>query len=134
MDNGVQTAVLSIQRKTTSSSIFQVRSVRLKAAQRQRLRRPILAWIKYHSRLTSEYRKPFVKGLLTKANSIIIYWKTLLTYALSTNPKYQQKAIESDLSDQKQTSKNGHYRCKKPRQSSKWFFNLHLKTISKCVL
>ena len=38
-----------------------------------------------------------VKGLLTKANSIIIYWEDIAYVRPSTNPKYQQKAIESDL-------------------------------------
>ncbi|WP_201511112.1 hypothetical protein [Psychrobacter alimentarius] len=41
--------------------------------------------------------EPFVKGLLTKANSIIIYWEDIAYVRPSTNPKYQQKAIESDL-------------------------------------
>lgn len=42
--------------------------------------------------------EPSVKGLLTKANSIIIYWEDIAYVRPSTNPKYQQKAIESDLS------------------------------------
>ncbi|BFM03945.1 hypothetical protein Psyaliredsea_25920 [Psychrobacter alimentarius] len=41
--------------------------------------------------------EPSVKGLLTKANSIIIYWEDIAYVRPSTNPKYQQKAIESDL-------------------------------------
>lgn len=41
--------------------------------------------------------EPSVKGLLTKANSIIIYWEDIAYVRPSTNPKYQQKAIEPDL-------------------------------------
>ena len=41
--------------------------------------------------------EPSVKGLLTKANSIIIYWEDIAYVRPSTNPKYQQKVIESDL-------------------------------------
>jgi hypothetical protein len=41
--------------------------------------------------------EPFVKGLLTKANSIIIYWEDIAYVRPSTNPAYQQKAIEKDL-------------------------------------
>lgn len=41
--------------------------------------------------------EPFVKGLLTKANSIIIYWEDIAYVRPSTNPAYQQKLIESDL-------------------------------------
>ncbi|MGP4972941.1 hypothetical protein ACTXIP_04700 [Psychrobacter alimentarius] len=41
--------------------------------------------------------EPYVKGLLTKANSIIIYWEDIAYVRPSTNPKYQQKAIEPDL-------------------------------------
>ena len=41
--------------------------------------------------------EPSVKGLLTKANSIIIYWEDIAYVRPSTNPKYQQKAIEADL-------------------------------------
>ena len=41
--------------------------------------------------------EPFVKGLLTKANSIIIYWEDIAYVRPSTNPYYHQKAIETDL-------------------------------------
>ena len=41
--------------------------------------------------------EPFVKGLWTKANSIIIYWEDIAYVRPSTNPAYQQKAIEADL-------------------------------------
>ncbi|WP_350656669.1 hypothetical protein [Psychrobacter sp. S1-30-MNA-CIBAN-0213] len=41
--------------------------------------------------------EPFVKGLLTKANSIIIYWEDIAYVRPSTNPAYQQKLIEADL-------------------------------------
>ena len=41
--------------------------------------------------------EPYVKGLLTKANSIVIYWEDIAYVRPSTNPAYQQKLIESDL-------------------------------------
>ena len=41
--------------------------------------------------------EPFVKGLLTKANSIVIYWEDIAYVRPSSNPAYQQKLIESDL-------------------------------------
>ena len=41
--------------------------------------------------------EPFVKGLLIKANSIIIYWEDIAYVRPSSNPAYQQKRIESDL-------------------------------------
>ena len=41
--------------------------------------------------------EPSVKGLLTKANSIIIYWEDIAYVRPSTNPAYQQKLIEADL-------------------------------------
>lgn len=41
--------------------------------------------------------EPFVKGLLTKANSIIIYWEDIAYVRPSSNPMYQPKAIEADL-------------------------------------
>lgn len=41
--------------------------------------------------------EPFVKGLLTKANSIIIYWEDIAYVRPSTNPTYQPKAMEPDL-------------------------------------
>ena len=41
--------------------------------------------------------EPFVKGLLTKANSIVIYWEDIAYVRPSTNPAYQQKLIEADL-------------------------------------
>ena len=41
--------------------------------------------------------EPFVKGLLTKANSIVIYWEDIAYVRPATNPTYQQKLIESDL-------------------------------------
>lgn len=41
--------------------------------------------------------EPFVKGLLTKANSIIIYWEDIAYVRPATNPSYQTKIIESDL-------------------------------------
>ena len=40
---------------------------------------------------------PYVKGLLTKANSIVIYWEDIAYVRPATNPTYQQKLIESDL-------------------------------------
>lgn len=41
--------------------------------------------------------EPFVKGLMTKANSIIIYWEDIAYVRPSTNPRYQSNAIEPDL-------------------------------------
>ncbi|OXL27501.1 hypothetical protein [Psychrobacter sp. DAB_AL32B] len=41
--------------------------------------------------------EPHVKGLLTKANSIVIYWEDIAYVRPSTNPAYQQKLIENDL-------------------------------------
>lgn len=41
--------------------------------------------------------EPFVKGLWTKANSIVIYWEDIAYVRPSTNPTYQQKLIEKDL-------------------------------------
>lgn len=41
--------------------------------------------------------EPYVKGLLTKANSIVIYWEDIAYVRPATNPTYQQKLIESDL-------------------------------------
>lgn len=41
--------------------------------------------------------EPFVKGLLTKANSIVIYWEDIAYVRPSSNPAYQQKLIEADL-------------------------------------
>ena len=40
---------------------------------------------------------PYVKGLLTKANSIVVYWEDIAYVRPATNPTYQQKLIESDL-------------------------------------
>lgn len=41
--------------------------------------------------------QPFVKALLIKANSIVIYWEDIAYVRPSTNPTYHQKAIEADL-------------------------------------
>ena len=41
--------------------------------------------------------EPFVKGLLTKANSIVIYLEDIAYVRPSSNPAYQQKLIEADL-------------------------------------
>ena len=41
--------------------------------------------------------EPYVKGLLTKANSIVIYWEDIAYVRPATNPAYEQKLIESDL-------------------------------------
>lgn len=41
--------------------------------------------------------EPFVKALLVKSNSIIVYWEDIAYVRPATNPAYQQKAIESDL-------------------------------------
>lgn len=41
--------------------------------------------------------EPHVKGLLMKANSIVIYWEDIAYVRPATNPTYQQKLIESDL-------------------------------------
>lgn len=41
--------------------------------------------------------EPFVKGLATKANSMIIYWEDIAYVRPSTNPAYQEKLIEADL-------------------------------------
>ncbi len=41
--------------------------------------------------------EPFVKALLIKANSIVIYWEDIAYVRPITNPSYQTKAIESDL-------------------------------------
>ena len=40
---------------------------------------------------------PYVKGLLTKANSIVVYWEDIAYVRPATNPTYQKKLIESDL-------------------------------------
>lgn len=41
--------------------------------------------------------EPFVKGLLTKANSIVIYWEDIAYVRPATNPSYQSQLIEEDL-------------------------------------
>ena len=41
--------------------------------------------------------EPFVKALLVKSNSIIIYWEDIAYVRPATNPAYQQQVIESDL-------------------------------------
>lgn len=41
--------------------------------------------------------EPFVKGLLIKANSIVIYWEDIAYVRPATNPHYQTSAIEPDL-------------------------------------
>ncbi|MBP8032831.1 MAG: hypothetical protein KAY63_03730 [Psychrobacter sp.] len=41
--------------------------------------------------------EPFVKALLVKSNSIVIYWEDIAYVRPSTNPAYQQKLIEADL-------------------------------------
>ena len=41
--------------------------------------------------------EPFVKALLIKANSIVIYWEDIAYVRPSTNPNYKAVAIESDL-------------------------------------
>lgn len=41
--------------------------------------------------------EPFVKALLVKSNSIVIYWEDIAYVRPATNPAYQQQAIESDL-------------------------------------
>lgn len=41
--------------------------------------------------------EPFVKGLLTKANSIIIYWEDIAYVRPASNPSYQKQKIEADL-------------------------------------
>lgn len=41
--------------------------------------------------------EPFVKALLIKSNSIVIYWEDTAYVRPATNPAYQQQAIESDL-------------------------------------
>lgn len=41
--------------------------------------------------------EPFVKALLVKSNSIIIYWEDIAYVRPASNPAYQQQAIESDL-------------------------------------
>ena len=41
--------------------------------------------------------EPFVKALLIKSNSIIVYWEDIAYVRPVTNPNYQQKMIESDL-------------------------------------
>ncbi|MGM8887337.1 hypothetical protein ACS8FD_15535 [Psychrobacter sp. 1U2] len=41
--------------------------------------------------------EPFVKGLLTKSNSIVIYWEDIAYVRPLTNPNYQSKMIETDL-------------------------------------
>ena len=40
---------------------------------------------------------PFVKGLLIKANSIVIYWEDIAYVRPATNPSYQVNDIEPDL-------------------------------------
>ena len=41
--------------------------------------------------------EPYVKGLLTKANSIVIYWEDIAYVRPATNHTYKKKLIESDL-------------------------------------
>jgi len=41
--------------------------------------------------------EPFVKALLVKANSIIIYWEDIAYVRPSTNPSYKTSNIEPDL-------------------------------------
>ena len=41
--------------------------------------------------------EPFVKALLIKANSIVIYWEDVAYVRPSTNPNYKSFEIESDL-------------------------------------
>ena len=41
--------------------------------------------------------EPFVKALLIKSNSIVIYWEDIAYVRPVTNPNYQQKMIETDL-------------------------------------
>ena len=41
--------------------------------------------------------EPFVKALLIKANSIVIYWEDIAYVRPITNPSYKATAIESDL-------------------------------------
>ncbi|MGA4438598.1 hypothetical protein [Psychrobacter pocilloporae] len=41
--------------------------------------------------------EPFVKGLMTKANSIIIYWEDIAYVRPNSNPTYHQQGIEADL-------------------------------------
>ncbi len=41
--------------------------------------------------------EPFVKGLLTKSNSIVVYWEDIAYVRPLTNPNYQSKMIEADL-------------------------------------
>ena len=41
--------------------------------------------------------EPFVKALLIKANSIVIYWEDIAYVRPMTNPSYKATAIESDL-------------------------------------
>ena len=41
--------------------------------------------------------EPFVKALLIKSNSIVIYWEDIAYVRPVTNPNYQQKMIEADL-------------------------------------
>lgn len=41
--------------------------------------------------------EPFVKGLWTKANSIIIYWEDVSYVRPMTNPSYRAQMIEKDL-------------------------------------
>ena len=41
--------------------------------------------------------EPFVKGLLTKANSIIIYWEDIAYVRPLSNPAYHHTLIERDL-------------------------------------
>ena len=41
--------------------------------------------------------EPFVKALLVRSNSIVIYWEDIAYVRPATNPAYQQQTIESDL-------------------------------------
>ena len=41
--------------------------------------------------------EPFVKALLIKANSIVIYWDDIAYVRPITNPNYKAAAIEGDL-------------------------------------
>ena len=43
------------------------------------------------------FYEPFVKALLVRSNSIVIYWEDIAYVRPATNPAYQQQTIESDL-------------------------------------
>lgn len=62
--------------------------------------------------------EPFVKGLWTKANSIIIYWEDVSYVRPITNPSYRAQTIEEDLLALKSKLEEWAEQIKKPAPRS----------------